>query len=145
MADMPVLSSGRRAVFGFRQAVDRLDRAIDQAFGDPAYCAAVEACMWATVLDERCEASPGYADRRDSDSEGRVLLGLRWVRHRGVHGAIDVHEWTDRLDVRWLPRAKVTGDVYENPKLESVYDRWLEGQPVLDTVLAAYRFLVPPL
>jgi hypothetical protein len=44
-----------------------------------------EFVSWACALDERLEADPAYAARRDSDEHGQVLLALRFTRDRHTH------------------------------------------------------------
>jgi hypothetical protein len=51
--------------------------------------AATEALHWICALDEQLEkGSPGYKSRRNQDTDGSVLLGLRHVRDRAMHQVV---------------------------------------------------------
>lgn len=51
--------------------------------------AATEALHWICSLDEQLEKeSTGYKSRRNQNTDGRVLLGLRHVRDRAMHQVV---------------------------------------------------------
>lgn len=51
--------------------------------------AATEALHWICALDEQLEkGSPGYKSRRNQDTDGSVLPGLRHVRDRAMHQVV---------------------------------------------------------
>jgi hypothetical protein len=52
---------------------------------ETAGAAVAEFVSWACALDEKMEADPAYAARRDADKQGQVLLALRFVRDRHAH------------------------------------------------------------
>jgi hypothetical protein len=105
----------------------------------------------ACALDERLEADPAYAARRDADKHGQVLLALRFARDRHLHQLAVTTALrfmfegsdpnvTDRFRVmnRWRPLDLITEptDGRENtPRygaLRAAYEKHLEGQkPVL--------------
>ncbi len=52
-----------------------------------AYAAVAEAVWWVAALDEQLAGRYGdpYRDARNEDPNGRVVIGLRWARHRHSH------------------------------------------------------------
>ena len=58
----------------------------DDAFA--TWTAAVEAVWWVAALDDLLDTVVGkkeYRPARDADDCGRVVLGLRWLRHLHIH------------------------------------------------------------
>jgi hypothetical protein len=65
---------------------------------------AVGECLtWLSALDELLKSRTGYVTRRDGDSKGKSLPGLRYARNQIVHGVAVV----DVADVETVPTPKV--------------------------------------
>lgn len=54
------------------------------------WTAAVEAVWWLVAIDEALDGQigPRYRAVRDQDDDGRVMQGLRWLRHQHAHQVV---------------------------------------------------------
>ena len=120
---------------------------------DGVYCSAVESVVWACALDDILgQAEPGYEARREADIDGRLLVGIRWARNRGVHNVLSLHEvhhgppvyvtYPERWwDFTWLDRDRIPTAGRPAPLQERAYDEHLSGESVEATLASVYRFL----
>lgn len=66
-----------------------LDLSMDMYRGENAQFFAGTAVFWACALDELLAGElAGYKTHRNSDHDGRVILGLRFVRNGIAHGPV---------------------------------------------------------
>jgi hypothetical protein len=121
-----------------------------------------EFVSWACALDERLEADPAYAARRDSDEHGQVLLALRFTRDRHTHQVAittsvelmferssDPNASPDLLRVgnRWRPLGLITEPKdgrEETPRylaMRAAYKKHLEGHKPALALNSAFDFL----
>ena len=153
-------SNIRRGLTGLEEAEERLARAYDVADPDRIFAAATEAAMWATALDDayrRLDST--YMARRDDSDDGRVVRGLRWARHRGLHDLVPaqmifVQEGmtfpvtfplrfdTKRTYATWRARADIPPLERAQPDNEESYDLAVAGTDVLVTARSALRFFL---
>lgn len=126
-----------------------------------AYGAAGEALFWAIVCDEGYESlldRTKYRRARNADSDGRVMLGIRWARNRMTHQRALVirKHYGAELDSMILDKAVLdTRDHMLWASAESVpqgsddfgrdvYVERLQGKPVEESIKACRRWLYGP-
>ena len=148
-----------------RGEVDR-----DDAFA--TWTAAVEAVWWVAALDDVLDKVVGkekYRPARDADDCGRVVLGLRWLRHLHIHEVAITGAGGPKKPFfappgedyvlyispsnRWLPSDNLKPrDTDSNLALRAIYDEVVAGLPLSmateraviwhDRVMSAWGF--PP-
>lgn len=115
-----------------------------------------EFCWWAISADDALEhnlGKPVYRTARDSDLDGRVAAGLRYVRN-----ALGHHQLTATLleggmrlpivlpitikpiTIRWVPADKLATD-WDQPRVRAKYEKNLAGRLVSETTYEARRWL----
>ena len=151
-----------------RQRVDHLRKAAAaailrlEAVGvDPgaAFGPLGETLTWICAQDELLEREvPAYASRRNSDSTGKSLRGLRFARNHVIHG-VNVST-VARLDggavlglatlpivlgappsLRWMSASDLPALSQPRPTQERAYEVLLQGKIILPTVREAQAFL----
>jgi hypothetical protein len=138
----------RRCNFGAKEAVARFRMALRPDGGDVdrAYLSCSEAVAWMQTLDEVLrQEDRTYEDRRDSDSGGQVLRGLRYVRNVALHSAMSLQNTTGRHGytiARWHLREEIDLSEYVRPQEnnEQNYDQHVAGRDVLETLELAREF-----
>lgn len=155
----------RRALVAARSRC--LQRADD---GFETWTAAVEGVWWALALDDVLLATvgPAYRLAREVDPDGRVLQGLRWLRHRHAHEIVVTGAGGPKRDFfdggptglfyispsnRWMPSDSIPAALDKSANLRPLYDETVAGRPLdwplqqciawFDRVLDASGF-VPP-
>ncbi|MBT2207029.1 hypothetical protein [Actinomadura sp. NEAU-AAG7] len=146
------------ALVGFAAARDRFLAAagVRDASAAEVFVPLTEALWWTVSVDDGFEAKAAnlgaFRQARDTDPDGKVLRGLRWVRDRCGHQRALAADygggrsypraypfsylpWT----FRWRPVAELPRPhpKFDNPTLEAEYVRHLVGKPAADTVKAA--------
>jgi hypothetical protein len=127
-----------------------------------------EFLTWVCALDDSFAKNPnrnGYMSRRDADSEGRYLLGLRYARNRVIHGhavldvaqsavqpnpvvmrgGADAHRVsriiTPPTRVVWTFKPTLLPLPRPEPKLEAEYAAYVGGQDVTTVIRGAVNWL----
>ncbi len=149
----------RLAVLGLRFAYTRHHAVArgGQQNEDAMIISAVDFVNWTCALDELlAENDLGYASRRDSDPDGRVIVGLRYVRDRHMHqvvvsmrgdGVSFFAAFPPRLSagVVWRPANEMAQPVGKHATTANVrraaYDQHLQMRPAWVSLAAALRFL----
>jgi hypothetical protein len=155
--DIPTddFSAVRRAQTAIRNAVGRTRQAEGSQDSDLIFVGYVETVMWFCALDDLLEQmeTETYAKRRDADSGGRVLRGLRWARNQGVHQLMSLHRiaggltfpmtFPARFDIHavWLERSETAPRARRQPSNEVPYEQYVAGRSVAETIGAAQQFL----
>ena len=143
---------------GMKWAIDR-SRSAERTGNELLFFASVaESLWWLTMLDESLwktvdERGP-YPQYRDSNSEGSLLLGLRYARNRQVHDAEVTGMQgnpllTSQAETAWVWRSPEEPDVppdYEPEGergilQEKVYRQDLAKNPIIETLDKASAFL----
>ncbi len=155
------LAAARLAVLGLRDAYSRHFALAHSTMQDEdsMIISAVDFVNWACALDEVLrETDPGYAQRRDADSDGRVLPGLRYVRDRHMHQVVvsmrgdgvaffGAFPPSFSAGVVWRPASEIaapTGRHATAPSVQqrrTVYEQNLQIQPAWIGLRAALSFL----
>ena len=119
-----------------------------------------ETLTWICAQDELLKREvPAYGSRRNSDSAGKSLQGLRFARNHVIHG-VNVST-VARLDggavlglatlpivlghppsLRWMPASDLPALSKPCPAQERAYEIMLQGKTILPTVREAQAFLV---
>lgn len=147
--------STRRAFYGLRQALARMNAVWEQQDGDAIFIASTEVAMWICALDEfLMDRDTLYVTRRDADPGGCIVRGLRWARNAGIHHLVDVHDIKGDLtfpmevpasipaiQARWKRRNNVNAALRQQQKNERAYDDHLADKPVQETLDSAFDFL----
>ena len=150
--------AARRGGLGLREAFDRYNRALAAQLIDHVATAVLEAVMWTVAIDELHEKSfgdiDGYRARRDADNDGRVVLGLKFVRNQGLHELAVHQEWTDEPGVKSTLKFPATTEFFirwspiphelQPNKPDALYEgyiSYLQGAPVRESIQAAARWL----
>lgn len=141
----------RRTQAAIREALARIHKASCARDLDLFSSSAAEASMWMLALDEHLRASdPTYEQRRDSDTGGQILRGLRWARNAAVHELVEIHDTRTGKTApvpasfelaSWCQRNSVCGQLTSQPKNEAAYDRYVAGEPVQVSLGRAQDFL----
>ena len=137
----------RRAMDAYRNGLIPYDRI--------AGVSVAEFVFWACALDERLEADPAYAARRDGDEQGQILRALRFTRDRHTHQiaiTTSLELSFDSPDLfrvmnRWRPLdliteptgRRVTRDDYKARR--TAYEKHLEGRKPALAMGDALEFL----
>ncbi len=129
-------------------AADRGEVNRDDAFA--TWTAAVEAVWWVAALDDLLDKVVGkeaYRPARDADDCGRVVLGLRWLRHLHIHEVAITGAGGPKKPFfpppgadyvvyispsnRWLPSNKLKPRESDpNLALRAIYDEEVAGLPL---------------
>ena len=132
------------AMGAFRAAVDRVTES-PVPVAARMYAPLTEASWWAICVDEELEKSEGYKSRRNTDTQGRVTLGLRYARsvlghHRFfavTHGGGLTVPFTIPFQIEtyaaWLPVENLPVFT-EQATVKPFYENWVAGRRVLDTL-----------
>jgi hypothetical protein len=136
------------ALHGFHGAKIRYDTHQHDAVPQDVIVPLAEALWWATTLDEALsKAEPGYAKRRDSSHDGRLLRAARFARNRINHQLTLAIQRTEGLrfpitfpmrfhEFLWLPVEHLPAG-RRDPVGQEFYERHLAGEPVRLTLHAA--------
>lgn len=149
------------ALEGFNAARGRFlaALAVPSASAEQVFVPLTEALWWTVSVDEGFEEGASnlgtFRSTRNSDADGRVLLGLRYVRDRCSHQRALAAEpggglsfpisfpmkfrpWT----FRWRPVTELPppNPKFNNPKLEAQYTAHLVGESAADSLDAAARW-----
>jgi hypothetical protein len=149
-----------RLALGFEAAGRALKRAKASA-PEQRFAPLAETLMWLVILNDAFweDNENAYKSHRDADSEGQLIEGLRYARHRlvhdirvyGMHGVIyrggdfspadfDHRDFYVGRPV-WTWRKVDELDPAENTNGEAVYRERLEGREVLPILKEALGYL----
>lgn len=153
--------NGQRAAHrALRESLGRAKAALERPDDDDFFTEIAICLTWIVALDDGCKAMPGYVERRESDSIGRTILGLRWARGESLHQLTQVHirreglmfpfrfpatfgrqaNWLPSEDTPWNHRgSEADRKRYKNER--DRYDETLADGNVVFTVEAAQEFL----
>lgn len=143
------------ALAAFEEACDRLSERRHSV--ETAYAPAAEALFWTSVCDEGYEAMLGetvYRNSRDADTDGSVVLGVRWARDRMTHQRALVVEknYGSELGSMVVGRAvlgtvdhmkwALAGDIPPGRSKagQEIYKEKLQGRAVSETIEACRRW-----
>lgn len=105
-----------------------------------------QALFWAISLDDRLERLNDYKSRRNTDSSGRLLLGLRIPRNAVAHGTpITVHHSggmtfplvfpATAFEVHWVELQPLVESLRDEPNAvrQEIYANELAGKRIIIT------------
>jgi hypothetical protein len=137
-----------------RHSVSRTRLASDNRDNDLVFVGYVETTVWTCALDDLLrKMDPTYEGRRDADSGGRILRGMRWARNQGVHQLVALHRDGGGLTFPmtfpatfpfapvWLERSEAARKAKSQPNNELAYDRYVAGHLVSATLTEVQAFL----
>ncbi len=142
---------------GFEAAFHRWEAAKFPANTMAAFAPLTECLWWAVSIDERMHEVEGesYRDRRDRDTDGRLMLGVIWARNRAGHQhavmtqrqeGTTVGDWVlgvGRLGVEtsllWDDASVIPAGTSDRGR--DVYETRMRGRPVYGTIEALRRWI----
>lgn len=141
-----------RALYWARRAVAAAGARVEATSSDAfaTWTAAVEAVWWVAALDDLLYKLVGpkeYRPARAADDCGRVVLGLRWLRHLHIHDIVVTGAGGPKKPFfpppganyflfispsnRWLPSDELKSRQGEkSPEERDVYDKVVAGLPL---------------
>lgn len=156
--DSDVDTGIRRAQTAMKDALARCADSFDHSDIDRMFIGYVETVAWACALDELLDSDAEYVRRRNQDEGGKILLGLRWTRNKGLHELVSMHgiarlsstgvpspvfRGSPGLTASWLPRSDVVlrSQTGRGAKSGSDYDNYVAGREIWPTLREARNFL----